>query len=338
MSGYVPVDLRLASASAHWESPAFREELAAWVTAEVGKPTSLEPVKVRAWASVWRAETASGVHFAKQNCSTQAFEAALLAELVDLAPHHVVPLTAVDLDRGLLMTPDQGPVLAENAGDDVDTWVRVVTAGAALQREVAPYVDRLTAAGLTTIAPADVVAYVEQRLDGFAELPDGDRRSMSAEDRTAVRAHLPVVAGWVEQVAALGLPSTLIHNDLHGHNVFDRDGELRFFDFGDALLMEPLAALLIPVNVLAHQLEAGPDDPRLHHVADAGLEVWSDLAPTTELRAALPAALQLARLGRVESWLRCQAPMNDAELEEWGDSAAYWLASLLLDPPMGRLG
>lgn len=337
MSGYAAVDLRLPSASAHWESPAFRDELAAWVTSEVGKPSSLEPVKVRAWASVWRAETASGVHFAKQNCAAQAFEAALLVELVDLAPHHVVPLTAVDLDRGLLMTPDQGQVLADGDGDDLDTWARVIAAGAALQREVAPYADRLAAAGLTTLAPGDVVAYVEQCLDGFAGLPEGDPRAMSADDRAAVRAHLPVVAGWAEQVAALGLPTTLVHNDLHGHNVFDIDGELRFFDFGDALLMEPLAALLIPVNVLVHQLEAGPDDPRLHRAADAGLEVWSDLAPMRELRAALPAALQLARLGRVESWLRCLPPMNDAELGEWGDSAAYWLASLLLDPPLGRL-
>lgn len=337
MTGYADLSLRLPSTTARWESPAFRAELGAWVASHVGEPTSLEPIKVRPWAAVFRAETPHGVHYAKQSCSTQAFEAALLAELVELAPHHVVPLTALDRERGLLMTPDQGPVLNDSAGDDIDVWCRVVAAGAALQREVAPYVDRLAAIGVTTIEPGDSVGYVQQLLDQLAGLPESDPRAMPAEDRAAVRAHLPVVEGWVEQVTALGLPTTLVHNDLHGNNVFDIDGELRFFDFGDALLMDPLAALFIPLNVLAHGLEAGPDDPRLAYVADAGLEVWSDLVPMDALRATLPMALQLARLGRAEAWASCQAPMNDAEVEEWGDAAAWWLGSLLVDPPLGRL-
>jgi len=103
---------------------------------------------------------------------------------------------------------------------------------------------------------------------------------MPAERRAAVRAHLPVVGRWAEQVSALGLPTTLCHNDLHGNNVFDRHGELRFFDFGDALLMEPLAVLMIPLRMLAEwggSAAAGPDDRRLWRVAEAALEVWSSL-------------------------------------------------------------
>ena len=334
---YADVARRLPSASARWRSPAFREELRNWVAGTVGEPTSLEPVKIRAWASVWRAETPAGVQYAKQNCATQPFEAALLVELNELTPHHVVPLTAVDLDRGLLMTPDQGPVLAQASSDDLEVWCRVVAAGAALQRELAPHVDRLAAAGLDALEPGDTVAYVERLLDGFAALPVGDPRAMPAEHRAAVRAHLPVLERWVEQVAALRLPTTLCHNDLHDNNVFYLDGELRFFDFGDALLMEPLAGLTLPLATLADRLGTGPDDPGLWQVADAALEVWGDLVPAAELRAALPAALQLGRLGRVETWVRCLAPMDDAELAEWGSAAGVSLASLLEPPPVGHL-
>jgi hypothetical protein len=334
---YADVARRLPSASARWRSPAFREELRTWVAGTVGEPTSLEPVKIRAWASVWRVETPAGVHYAKQNCATQPFEAALLVELNELAAHRVVPVTAVDLDRGLLMTPDQGAVMGESS-DDLDAWCRVVAAGAALQREVAPHVARLAAAGVDALAPGDAVAYVERLLDGFASLPDTDPRAIPAEQRAAVRAHLPVLERWVEEVAALGLPTTLCHNDLHGNNVFDLDGELRFFDFGDALLMEPLAALTLPLATLADRLGRGPDDPGLWRVADAALEVWGDLVPAAELRSALPAALQLGRLGRVETWVRCLAPMDDAELVEWGSAAGVSLASLLEPPPLGHLG
>ena len=45
-----------------------------------------------------------------------------------------------------------------------------------------------------------------------------------------------------------------------------------------------------------------------------------DVGPWMELRAALPAALQLARLGRVESWLRVTATLTDEELAEFGDT------------------
>ena len=332
------LDARLPSASARWESAAFARELAAWVASEAGAPTSLEPLKIRAWAGVWRAETPTGVYFAKQNVAAQAFEAALLVELTDLVPERVVPLTAVDLDRGLLMTPDQGPVLAATAGNDVEAWCRVVTAGAQLQREVAPEVDRLAGAGAVALAPSDSRAYVERRLDDFASLADDDPRRLPDTDLAGVARLLPTLDRWVDQVGALGLPLTLCHNDLHGNNVFERDGRLRFFDFADALLMEPLSALLIPLNLLGHHLEAGPDDPRLARVADAALEVWSDLAPLPALRAALPAALQLARLGRTESWIRCLTAMTDAELAEWGDAGRYWLSALQLDPPFGHLG
>ena len=134
--------------------------------------------------------------------------------------------------------------------------------------------------------------------------------------------------------SAVGLPLTLHHNDLHEHNAFDVDGELRFFDFADAILSEPLAELLVPLNVLTNKLECDATDPRLQKVASAFLEVWSDVAPTAELRAALPAALRLACLGRVQSWSRCLGSFTDAELAEYGDAPASWLFSLLEDPPI----
>ena len=111
----------------------------------------------------------------------------------------------------------------------------------------------------------------------------------------------PSYAGGPSEVAALGLPLTLNHNDLHENNVFDVDGRLRFFDFGDSLLTEPLGVLLIPLNILGDKLEADGDDPRLWRVADAALEVWSDLVPARRAarRAAGSAPARPAGPGRV---------------------------------------
>lgn len=332
---YADLSARLPSNTQRWESREFAAELAHWVATEVGLVRSLESAKLRVWAAVWRADTAAGVHYAKQNCQLQSFEAALVALLAELAPHHVVPVTATDTGRGLLLTPDQGPVFAETGEEDLDAWAGVLAAGAQLQREVAPAVARLSDVGLTTIAPVDVPSYVDRRVSELAARPADDPMALPSDKAAALEELRPAVAGWVDEVAALGLPMTLNHGDLHAHNVFHVAGELRFFDFADSLLTEPLGALLIPLNVLAGQLDSGPDDPRLWRVVEPALEVWSDLAPLPALREALPAALQLSRLGRVESWARCCVSMNDVELAEWGAAVPRWLETLLQDPPLG---
>jgi hypothetical protein len=335
--GYADLATRLPSRTGRWTSEEFRAELAGWVTAEVGEVRTMAQVKLRVWASVWAVETADRRYFAKQNCELQAFEAALVAALAELAPDRVVPVAAADGERGFLLTPDQGQVMSATvAEDDLDAWARVVAAGARLQRDLLGHVDRLAGLGLTTLRPEDAPAYVERRLEQLAALPQEDPRAMPEEQRRALCARLPVVQGWAEEVAALGLPITLNHNDLHENNVFHVADGLRFFDFADSLLTEPLGVLLIPLNLLSGRLDAGPDDPRLWRVADAALEVWSDLAPMAALRAALPAALQLARLGRAESWARCCVSMDDRELAEWGSTVQQWLGTLLLAPPLGR--
>ncbi len=327
--------------SARWRTPAFREELRDFVVAAVGEPDVLEPLNVRPWSTVWRVVTADGTFYAKQNCPGQAHEAALLLALARLAPEYVVPVVAADPARDLLLTPDLGPTLRAAGGHaDVDLWCRILADASHLQRRVA---SRPAELPLTVLAPDDTTTYVANAVGRLAALPDGDPRRLDGDTARRLEAFLPVVERWADEITDVGLPLTLNHNDLHDNNVIapcptvHGDRPLRFFDFGDAVLTEPLAALLIPLNVCADAIGAGPDDPRLWRVADAALEVWSDLVPTARLRAVLPMALQMGRIARVESWRRCVATMTAEELAEFGSAPARWLGTLSLGPPVGTL-
>lgn len=287
-----------------WQTAEFRNDLRRWVTDVAGPVLAMEQAKLRAWATVWQARTEDRLFYVKQNCPGQAFEAELMGVLAELAPTYVVPVTAVDRERGFLLTPDQGKVFGETvAGDDLDAWCRLVVRAMELARTVAPHTDRLAATGLTTCrVPAT---------------------------------HLAQVAPLLEEVAALGLPDTLVHNDLHEHNAFDRPDGLLFFDFADAVIAHPLAGLLVPLTVLADRLDnPGPRDPRLLRVVDAALEVWSDLAPKGQLWSALPAALRLGRLGRAESWARVIPDLSGSAAEELGTADQEWLARLNDDVPV----
>jgi hypothetical protein len=320
-----------------WRSEAFEAELRAFVTSAVGATAVLERAKLRPWSAVWRVEAGGGAYFAKQNCPGQAHEARLLSALVGIAPEYVVPVTASDPGRDLLLTPDLGRTLAELGDVDVDMWSRIVRDAALLQRAVAPHADELA---LTELAPECATTYAGDAIGRLGALPAGDPRRLPEDVAERLRALFPTIERWSDQVAELDLPLTLNHNDLHAANVVgggDPEAPLRFFDFGDAVLAEPLGAFLIPLSMSSQDLDAGPDDLRLRRIADAALEVWTDLAPARALRAALPAALQLARLARVESWRRCLGTMTADECAEFGSAPADWLGSLAANPPVGHV-
>jgi hypothetical protein len=316
-----------------WSSPAFEAELAEWCRTALGTDVRLEVAKIRCWSAVWRVLTDSGTYYAKQNCPGQAFEAGLMQVLGDLS-HRVVPVTAVDLERGFLMTPDQGPVMREAIGDNVETWCAVVREGALLQREVAAHVDEMEQAGARRLGAAEAATYVVTRLEQYADLPEGDQRRVAPEAADKLRGVLPDLERWVDQVLALGLPVTLNHSDLHSNNVFALASGMRFFDFGDAMLGDPLCVLLATLNSMRYSLDCAPEDARLAKVADAAIEVWSDLAPARDLRAALSASLQIGKLARSESWARCLPNLTDEEMGEFGDTAAYWLVDVTEPPPL----
>ena len=322
-----PAPRRDEPTSPRWHSAEFLAEMSQWCRDALGREVVLEPLKVRCWSAVWRVETDDGTSYAKQNCPGQAFEAAVMRTLSGISSR-VVPVTAVDVDRGFLLTPDQGQVMRESVGDEVEAWCDVVRQAALLQREVVGHVDDLERAGLRRLGAAEAASYVVTRVEQYAALPDGDPRRLDGETAARVRVAVADVERWAEETLATGLPVTVNHSDLHSNNVFVRPEGVRFFDFGDAMLTEPLAVLTVVTSSLRFHLDCAPDDPRLTRVTEAALDVWSDLAPLTDLRAALPAALQLGKLARSESWARCLTTVTDEELAEFGDSAGAWLAEV----------
>lgn len=318
--------------SAVWRGEGFLAELRAFATAAMGEPEAVELVALRPWSAVWRLTAGGRTAYAKQNCPGQSHEAGLMTTLARVAPEHVVPVLAADPARDLLLTADLGPTLeAQRRIGDLDAWCRLVADAAVLQRRViASGVDL----DLTTMAPSDASTYVANAVGHLTALDAFDPRRLDPGVAQRLGDLLPLVDRWSDRVEELGLPSTLVHNDLHASNVVEVAGALRFFDFGDAVVADPLANLLLPLHVVQRDLRAAGDDPRLWRVADAALEVWSDLAPIGALRAALPAALQLGRLARVESWRRCVATMTVEERADWGHVPAHWLALLLQEPPI----
>ena len=314
-----------------WATAEWRAEAIQWirtVTASHGITITGEcqQPRIRFWSTQLTVPTDAGTLWFKENCPGQGFEARLVELLAELVPEHVVTPLAVEPERGWLLTPDGGSTFTDQIAD-IDTWVRVVVEWAQVQRRLADHVERLQEAGVSLIPPGHAAELAER----YTTLPPDAPGHLDVETAQRVRAGLPTIREWGRQLAATGLPVTVDHNDLHTNNAFvPHLGErLRFFDFADAVLGYPLCSLMVPLRTLRSALECGDDDPRLHRVIDAYLEMWTDLTDRATLRSAVAPALRLAAMHRAESWRRVLPYASAAERAEFGDPAAYWMATVL---------
>ena len=167
------------------------------------------------------------------------------------------------------------------------------------------------------------------RTEQYAALPEGDPRRLDADAAARLRARLPEVEAWADRLLGLGLPLTFVHNDLHGNNVFSVDGRMRFFDFGDAVLGDPLSVLLVVVRSLMFRLECEPGrpapDPRVarRHSSRGATSRRCRSCATRWTPACSWASWRGPSRG-----LRCLGNLTDAETAEFGDAGTYWLQAI----------
>ena len=90
---------------------------------------------------------------------------------------------------------------------------------------------------------------------------------------------MPRVAEACAELAALGIPETIEHSDLHDAQVFAAPDGDRFFDWGDASVAHPFLSLTVSLRVLASTVGVADDSPTVDTAIDAYLERWSSLAP-----------------------------------------------------------
>jgi hypothetical protein len=328
-----PAWVRAADAG-HW-----REDMLAWtsgVLAELGRPITGAPTvhKWAPWSIVLRLPTDDGPVWFKQNVPTLGPEPALLQLLSARVPGRVPAPLGADPARGWLLLADHGPTLrARGRDDDPALWADLVSQWSQTTRTLADSADELAAIGLPRLGPAETEPYLNGRIAELSALPAGDPAHLRPAEAARLTAALPAVTDAGERLGALGLPDTLWHNDLHTNNVFDTGDGLVFFDLGDALVGSPLCDLLIPLRFLAHargrEFRVGDDafaDAGLALVVEAAIEPWTDLATSTELREAVPAALLLGVLGRSESWRRAVPTDHPGG---YADASTAWLLELV---------
>lgn len=318
-----------------WFDARWRAEAHAWIReslARAGRRVSapVEP-RLRPWSLVWRVPTDAGAVWFKANNPGTVHEAGLLRALADLTPGRVLDPIAVDAEKGWSLLPDGGVSLRDLLARDNDLghWERVLREYAALQRAVAPRVERLLALGVPDHRPERLPALLSDLLDDRESLRIGADGGLSTETYDRLRAELPAYADRCRRLAEIGVPATIQHDDLHDGNIFATPaGGYRFFDWGDASVAHPFGTLLVTLRSIRYASEREPGDPALTRLRDAYLEPWTDAYDRATLVEAARLAVNVTTVSRALSWRRSLDTADPARAE-YAEAVPGWLAELL---------
>lgn len=327
-----------------WRDPRWRAGATDWVDAALlacgrrrdGGPTELH---ARPWSTVWRVPAPDGPVWFKASAHGTAYEAGLVAALARWLPEHVLHPLAVDAERGWLLLPDGGTTLraAQGGRTDLPHWEQVLTEYAGLQRALEPRVDEMLALGVPDNRPEVLPTVREDLLGDDAALQTGRPGGMTSAQRDRHRAASSAYARLCADLAALGIPATLNHDDLHDANVFltgSARTPYRVFDWGDATVAHPFATLLVTLRVVADRCGLAPGAPELLRLRDAYLEQWTGEYAVTDLREAVRLALRVGGVGRSACYRRALLEATPAGHEAFGDGVPAWLTELFEPTPV----
>lgn len=261
------------------------DDVEIWLAAHGVEPSgSVETIHERPWSTVLRVPTAEGDLYLKQEQPVQAYEVPLTVALASRWPDRVPEVVAADAERAWLLLRDGGARVADSGR--LELFPPALALYGELQVGEAEHVDELLGFGLRDLRLPVVVDLYEP----FFERDHG----LEPEEIARLLALAPRFRELCAELEELRLPASIQHDDLHEWNVFERDGRVAIYDWGDSSVGFPLWSWLKPSWSLDE-----PEPARAAYVA-----AWNALAAEAQLRRALdlsiptglfPYALQVRR-------------------------------------------
>ncbi|MGZ8688148.1 MAG: hypothetical protein ACXWZP_06945 [Gaiellaceae bacterium] len=210
----------------------------------IGNPASgaIEAVHVQPWSTVLRVPTGRGDAYFKANTPALRHEAAVVALLAERRPDCMPQLLAVDRTRGWMLMADAGTRLRELIAREreLTRWLDVLPLYASLQIDLSDRADELVALGVPDMRLEHLPARYERLLDELEGLP--------ADEARRLREAVPHVEAMSDELAAVGLPETIQHDDLNEGQVYLCDGRYLLLDWGDACVSHPFFSMSVALE------------------------------------------------------------------------------------------
>ena len=313
-----------------WTRPEWLAEAHEWIDArleELGLECAGPPeqVHVYPWATVLRVTTSGPQLFFKAMVPRLAHEAAAVAVLAAIRPGLVTELVAADRDLGWMLMRDAGAAVGAASDEPPEDWERLLASYAELQMDAVGAVEELLAAGVPDRRTASLPRLLAEVLEDDDAVRAGHGNGLTDDERHRLRdRELPRFADLCDELGALPIRDTIQHDDLHGGQVFVRDGHWRILDWGDACVSHPFASLVVPLRSLVHRGVVADGSPEIDRLRDAYLEPWTIVATRVDLLRAAELARRVGFATRLLSWHHIVPHFDPPAREDFGESVPRW--------------
>jgi hypothetical protein len=282
-----------------------------WIRAHVEPVGAVETEHERPWATVLRVPLADGVAWFKACAPVQAFEPRLTSELFARWPDRVGEVLGHDEERAWLLLADAGTPVGV-FGNTPEAWLVALPLYAELQRGEAAHAHAHLAHGVPDLRVATLPARYEDLLQH--ELP------LESDEIGRLRGFAASFAELCAELAALDIPETVQHDDLHMANVYAKGERLRVLDWGDASISHPFASLVVTFRFLEEINRLPPADSWFARLRDAYLEPWGP-----GLSGAFALAIRVGTFAHAFAWVRQRDALPEQERPDFDKAFAIVL-------------
>lgn len=224
----------------------------------------------------------------------------------------VPELVATDLARGWMLMRDGGVRLREIVEQerDLGRWLELLPSYAELQLDLAADADELVALGAPDRRLAVLPVQLERLLVELGGLAADEQERLDAFALDAER--------MCRELAAVGIPETIQHDDLHDGQVFVRDGRYRFLDWGDSCVSHAFFSMSVTLEgFLAWGLDDVEGSVDVTPFRDAYLSRYASCASRDDLEAAYATAVRLGWVCRALNVHMFAMSVERGSRDEW---------------------
>jgi aminoglycoside phosphotransferase (APT) family kinase protein len=301
-----------------WFRTTWYDEVEAWVDRQLAglgrrRTGPVRPTKVWSLSAVLEVPTDAAPVWFKAACAHFHAEPALTRLVAEMVPGHAPIVIATDDDRGWVLT-EEIPGADEDAVPDGVGPPSARTI-ATLQLRSLDRLPELAAAGVPERDLAATGRQFDQMLASSVELSQ-----LTSDEIARVRGCRDAVHEVLDELDSLGVPTTLVHGDLHPGNIALSGDSLVLYDWSDASVSHPFldAALLSSRLSETERAEA----------LTAYAEVWRAAYPGLDVDRALELAGPTNSIYQMVTFEQIYRALEDASYWEMSGVVARYFRRL----------
>jgi len=317
-----------------WLDPDWVKGVHEWIREQAERNTirltgEIKQPHIRHWSTVMCVQSNEGMLYFKATAPETRYEIALTKRLAQWTLKIMPELVAVDISRGWMLMRDSGEPLraAIRPAQNIKLWGPIIRRYAELQIGLAEHIDEILGLGIPDHRLEVLPSLYTKLLADEDSLMIGQEQGVSIDEFHRLKGLLPRFERLCRKLLAYGIPESLNHGDFHDGNVLLKDGQVTFFDWGDADITHPFVSLrtfFVSIEITL-DLDDYAFTPGMAALLDLYLEPFQRYGDRGELLKAYSLSKPVASVVKTLAWYQSITRMSEPMREEH----AYIIPELL---------